>query len=124
MKLDYLSEGSADCPLVRIYDFDEEEAAKFKSLVDNLTRDPGLIVEIHKAPGVEPVDGCQLTLKSGVGDVGLVQTGSSAFECILTAEGWANIAFLVEPFCSLCTGYQWLLNKGEIQLLFSCNGQW
>jgi hypothetical protein len=120
MKFEYLSEGSADCPLVRIYDFDEEDAAQFKSLVNKVARNPGLVVEIHKAPGVEPVDGCQLTLTSGVRDIGLVETGSSTFNCVLTTEGWDNIAFFVEPFCSICTGYQWLINE----LLFSCDGQW
>jgi hypothetical protein len=46
MKLDFIPEGSSDCPLVRLYDFDRKEAADFKSLLEQL-RDGRKEIKVH-----------------------------------------------------------------------------
>ena len=77
--------------------------------------------------GVEAVQGCQLNLRLGSRDRGIEQTSPKAFECVLTSEGWAEVADLTEPFCE--TGdigehYQWLNEDGRVSLLLSPTGRW
>ena len=125
MKLGYIPDKTEKTPLVRLYDFDAREAAEFRSLLEQLRDHRSAEIKLHEQANVEPIDNCQLTLKTGSRDLGVVQSGPSAFECILTIEGWDDMAFLIEPFCDpACRGYQWLDERGKISLLFSRDGQW
>lgn len=127
MKLEYIAEGSPDCPLIRIYDFDLREAADFKSLLEELRDDPGKVVKIHELPNVESVNNCRFTFKSALRDLGITLTGPLEFECTLTSEAWDDLVLWVEPFCNSSQGaYQWLDTRGrrKFNLLFSRNGQW
>jgi hypothetical protein len=125
MKLDYIPDGAEHCPLVRLYDFNGKEAAEFRSLLKEARDDRSADIKVHEQIDVEPMNDCQLTLKTGARNLGIVQTGPSAFDCILKTEAWDDMASLVEPFCSpACQGYQWLDERGRISLLFSRNGQW
>ena len=67
-----------------------------------------------------------LYLRLGSHDLGVVQTGPLSFECVLTKEGWSEVADLMEPFCEPenMKGYQWLNEDGEVSLLLSPDGLW
>ena len=79
-------------------------------------------------PGVESASGCQLQLSLGEKDLGVVEKHKNTFDCILTEEGWKDVAFLLEPFCQQekQSGYQWLCEESPISLLISAypNGAW
>lgn len=77
--------------------------------------------------GIEGVQGCQLDLRGGSRDRGIEETGPKAFECVLTPEGWAEVADLTKPFCEtrdIGEHYQWLNEDGEVALLLSPTGRW
>ena len=126
MKLEYLSGGSPDCPLIRMYEFTPNEAIDLKAIFDCLAN--GAIIEcaLHEQKGVEPVAGCQLNLRVGSRDRGIHQLGPLAFECMLTTEGWFEVADLAEPFCKNTNkgSFQWLNADGPISLLLSPSGKW
>jgi hypothetical protein len=126
MKLQFLADGSPDCPLIRLYDFQAAESVRLKTLFERLANGSLGYVSLHQQPGIEPIDGCQLNLHVGKRDTGIVQTAGSFFECSLSPERWSDVAALAEPFCEAArpNSYQWLNEDGEISLLLSPDGKW
>lgn len=123
MKLEFLSDGSPDCPLIRLYAFTSAEARELHDIVLELATG-GAAAEVHRLPFVEPIDNCRLTLQVTPWDQGLVRrTESSEFTCGLTTDTWDNVASLVEPFVEGSRGFQWLAG-GEAALLLSSSGRW
>src|SRR5262245_60334050 len=117
MKLDYLKEGSADCPLVRLYEFDRSEARRLHQTFERMADGK---MERLDLDGVQSVDGTQITLVRSAQDSGVIETSSQRFEVVLSAEGWRQAADLVEPFCDGGFGYQWLTPQTNgIQWLLS-----
>ena len=126
MKLEFLESGSPDCPLIRLYGFDNPAAVRLMALFRALADGSQPHLRLHEQLGVEASRGCQLDLRLGSRDLGVEQT-SATFECVLTAEGWAEVADLTEPFCEVGdTGehYQWLNEDGKVTLLLSPTGRW
>ena len=126
MKLQFLPDGSRDCPLIRLYDFDQEEVLRLKESFDHLADGSATSVLLHEQAGVEPIDRCQLILRTGKRDAGVVQSGASTFECTLSPERWSDVAALAESICAAVrqNTYQWLNEDGEISLLLSRDGRW
>jgi hypothetical protein len=126
MKLEFLADGSPDCPLIRLYGFDRAGAVQLREIFKCLAAGARQSVPIHQESGMEPIEGCRLDLRLGKSDVGIVQSAHLRFECILTAEAWSDMAFLVDPFCESeeMPGYQWLNESGKTSLLLSRDGKW
>ena len=126
MKLEFLGDGSPDCPLIRIYAFEQPAVLKLRDLVNSLAAATKTSVPLDKQPWIEPVGGCELELCLAKRDRGIIQAGPSRFECVLSHEGWLEIAGLLEPFCESndLNAYQWLSGEGKISLLLSSSGSW
>jgi hypothetical protein len=126
MKLQFLPDGSPDCPLIRLYDFEAADVVRLKELFDSLAAGSRTDISLHEQKGIEPVGGCQLKLRVGKRDTGIVQKGPFTFECDLTPARWADVASLTEPFgeAAEANTYQWLNEDGQISLLLSPNGTW
>jgi hypothetical protein len=127
MRLEYIADGSPDCPLIRLYDFTPAEAGELHSSVSRLACEGVERIEVHALPFVEPVDGCELTLVRTSWDQAVVRVGSTVFECGFTGGTWENVAGLFEPFAEAQPGprFQWLADSpGEAALLLSTSGQW
>ncbi|MGO9097170.1 MAG: hypothetical protein ACLQGV_18350 [Bryobacteraceae bacterium] len=126
MKLEFLDNGSLDCPLVRLYAFDSTEAVRLREVFRSLSDGACESFDLHNDPSVEAIDGCQLILQLRQKDLGIIRRGRSTFNCAFSAETWRNIAALVEPFCESATHghYQWLTEKGDASLLLSPDGGW
>jgi hypothetical protein len=126
MKLEFLAEGSPDCPLIRLYDFLAADAQRLKELFDCLATGSRTNISLHRQPGIEPVDGCQLNLRVDNRNAGIVQKGPFVFECNLTQARWSDIASLTESFCEVArpNTHQWLNEDGRVSLLLSPDGRW
>ena len=127
MKVEYLSEGSPECPLIRLYDFDSVTVARLNTLIMRLADGVSDTVAVHEVPDIEPVDGCQLFLQAGTRSQGVTKLSSeNAFQCTQTRLDWNNVAELVKPFCESgqLKGFQWLDDNGDISLLLSHDGHW
>jgi hypothetical protein len=125
MKLEFLSEGSPDCPLIRLYSFTRPEAVRLKQIAVQLSTGELREIALQGEPGIDPVCGCQLLLRRGKRDQGIIQLAPLRFECALSDKGWLDVSFLLEPFCETdTTGFQWLIDNGTISLLISVKGTW
>jgi hypothetical protein len=66
MKLDLVPDGDDARPLVRIWGFVPAEARWLHEAVTRLASGQSESVKVHSLPGVEPIDGCRLTLKASM----------------------------------------------------------
>jgi hypothetical protein len=98
VKLEFLAEGSRDCPPIRLYAFDYTAVLKLNDLISAFATGASTQVSVHKQPWIEPVGGCELELLVGQRDVGISQTGPLRFGCTLIHDGWGDMVGLLEPF--------------------------
>jgi hypothetical protein len=124
VKLEYIAEGSKDRPLIRLYSFDQQELLRLREAVEALSKETVQSTSLHEQQGIEPVDSCELILRSGARDLGVLQTGPAKFECVLTPDTWGGVKELIDPFVESSGGYQWLSEQGKISLLLSKSGSW
>lgn len=127
MRLEYLPDGSVDCPLIRLYDFDVSAAMSLLRLVTGLADGSITTIALHEVREIRSVDECRLTLIAGKSDEGVIRLArANQFECVLTRTSWGYVAGLIEPFCTTGTSdrFQWLDQTSDISLLLSPAGLW
>jgi hypothetical protein len=126
MKIEYLADGSADCPMIRIYGGQSAAFLNLLRVFEQLACGVVKVVAIHDLPGFEAVNGCVLTAKAGTRDAGVRMLGAdNRFKWVLTPETWDNVAGLTEPFCKSAGGFQWLNGVvSDVAVLISGDGSW
>lgn len=127
MKMGYLAAGSPDCPLVRLYDFTQEDVVQLCRLFASLASVAVESAALHEQPFIQPLDGLRVTLRVAKRDQGLVQTDAKSFDCLLTQEGWEDQRDWALPFGGeSCGDFTWLLFDvpGGARLLLSRDGRW
>lgn len=125
MKLEFLAGGTPNCPLLRLFSFTSEGARDQRNLLYDLSSGTVKRLSLHKQPGIQSIDHCELDLCLGQKDKGVRQVSAATFECVLAPLSWDNMAGLVEPFCQAnSTGYQWLCEKSGIKPLLTHDGRW
>ena len=104
MKIDFLKDGSPDCPLIRIYGDERGTVSRLIHVFRELSSGAVQRAELHKLSGIEPVGGCTVTLVAHGRDEGVRQLGYGAdFEWRLTPSSWEVVADLTEPFKEFVT---------------------
>ncbi len=128
MRLEYPANGSPDCPLIRLDDFQPSEAAALLAAIGTLAASSSERIEVHRFPFAESVGGCELALTRRLRDFAIVRgSHHNQFERGFTAETWDHVAGLLEPFSQGAGGFQWLAGApGETALLLSATatGEW
>lgn len=127
MKIEFLENGSDDCPLIRIYGNVPAVCQRLKEVFEQLA--DGIVCEVSLTdlPGIEPLGDCCLIAQAGRRDRGIVRKGSNDFRWVLTPGSWDNVAGLIEPFSQRqAGGYQWLdqVPASEARVLVSTSGDW
>jgi hypothetical protein len=110
--------------LIRLFDFDSNEAYKFQMTIKALIEEESK-VNLSVMSYIKSVN-CSLTLTVSHEDVGIVQTEKSLFECRLTKNAYREMVQLIQPFVDReSDGYQWLCDTlSDIDFLFSPGGTW
>jgi hypothetical protein len=126
MRLEYLANGSPDCPLIRLYDFTRDEARSLRRIFYSLANGTLKSVALEQESFVVPLGECQLVLAAQGQDAGICANGPTSFECRLTEFAWDTVAGLTDPFCDseMAGGHQWLTTAGQVGLLISRDGKW
>lgn len=125
MKVEFLREGSEDCPLVRLSEFTPDEIGAFRDACRKL-HDGGIDrFDLFAQPWIRGVSDFRLWLGIATWDRGLVEQADGTFGWLLRRETWDNVEGLIEPFQrSYSGGNQWLDQSGETALLLSNDGTW
>ena len=133
MKLEFLDDisdggrftGVVTDQLVRLFDFDRNQAAMFRQAIHQTIIEKGQSLDLSKLGFVETIN-CQLTLQLSDNSRGITSPDQYNFICSLTIHDYANMIYLLEPFCMTdSSGYQWLYDiDTPIEFLFSPDGTW
>ena len=124
MKLEYLHEGSSDCPLIRIYKFQTKEIEKLHGMISDLAKGKKHSVVLDDLSFINPIEGCSLIFLVSKKDEGIALSKDLKFRCLLTSDSWMRVAELLTTFKGDLNGYQWLDETGVVSLLLSSNGKW
>jgi hypothetical protein len=73
MEIDFLKEGSADCPLLLIYGTNPQEFSSLAEAIKELARAEGNERAVHAIPNFLGASNCKLSIVSGSKDEGLRQ---------------------------------------------------
>lgn len=124
MKLEFLdSINEYGDHIVKLYNFDKEEALKFQQAIQETIIDAHKPLDLNTLNFIEPVN-CKLILHISDTDEGIFSIDNKTFFCDLTVEGYKEIVRLVEPYCNKNTrSFQMLYDLDtEIDFLFSPSG--
>lgn len=126
MELDYIDNiNEYGESLVRLYNFNKEEAILFRDLVKEVVVENNIRLDLSKIPFIKARN-CNLILGHFKTDEGILSSDHQTFYCALTKEGYISMLDLLESFCTKETkGYQFLYDiDNPIDFLFSPAGTW
>jgi hypothetical protein len=134
MRIEFLEEGSEDCPLIRIFGTDQAEFGALLGTFTKLSGALGQSSDLHRLPNFQ--SDCLLTAISTSEDRGVERTDTKSFVWSLTPAKWLVVEGLTEPFSetSLRDAHQWLsgrearfgLNTSGVSVVLSssADGRW
>ena len=126
MKLDFIDNiNEFGENVVRLYDFDKEDAIKLRDLIINTVVERKQRLDLSKIDFIESRN-CNLILGLFKTDEGILSSDNETFYCALTIDNYLNMLQLMEPFCLNNTkGYQYLYDiDNPTDFLFSPAGTW
>ena len=120
MELDYIENfNGLEENIVRLYNFNKAEAIQFRDLLHETIIAKKQKLDLSQ---VDFVNTSNYNLIFGLfkSDEGILTKDNETFFCILTLEGFTNMARLLEPFCKKeSKGYQYLYDiDNPTDLLF------
>mgnify|MGYP000430436968 CR=1 FL=1 len=121
MEVDYIENVNGhNEDIVRLYNFDKDEAIKFRALLIDIVIKKKQKLELAQVDFIAPRN-CNLIFGLFKSDEGILTKDNKTFFCILTLEGFKNMVELIEPFCKKdLRSYRYLYDiDNPIELLFS-----
>jgi len=107
LKVEYLADGSPDCPLVRFYGIESEGFAHLHKLAEALSGEAELRVDLAQDPAFELINMERFILSNEASSG--AQATTEGFEWRLERYDWETVALLLEPLIdSDLPGFQWL----------------
>jgi hypothetical protein len=133
--LDFLEEGSPDCPLIRIYGRDQDDYRRLVRAIASIAAGTVKRVSVPELPGFRADPNFELTLTARAMDQGVSRFHQSQhFVWALTSPKWHIVEGLAKPLGDRdsANAYQWLagpearygLDVGPISVLLSKDGRW
>lgn len=99
MEVDYIENfNGLDENLVRLYNFDQKEANKFRELLEETVINKKQKLNLAEVDFIEARN-CNLIFGLFKSDEGILTKDNETFFCILTLESFKNMVKLIEPFC-------------------------
>jgi len=127
LKLQFLPDGSQDCPLICISGADLTAFKLLRDAIEQLSNGTIRETSIDRFPGIVAVEDCRVSAIATTWDQGVIKLGeTNTFEWRLTPDTWDNVAGLLEPFCrdNSRPGFQWLESAGDVRVLATSTGEW
>lgn len=125
MKVEFLAEGSPDCPLIRLYDYHSGELERLSAACRELVEGRRNEFLLHEQEWVESIGGCRFTWRSALRDVGVrLPAAGDHFVLEFSDEAWREVEDKLRPLQDGSGGFQWLTNEGDVEVLISLGGGW
>lgn len=132
MKIEFLPDGSPDCPLIRIYGTSCDEFRELFTRMQEIAEGTRDRLDIHAITWFQPIRGTSLTLTIAANES--LHGHASKFEWKLSRDRCSELASLIEPFTGPgASGFQWLCggrspypSPSNVAVLISCSadGSW
>ena len=126
MQLDYIENiNTYGDNIVRLYDFDRAQAAKFQKILILSIIKKKKQLELSTIDFIESRN-CSLTLRISDEDFGIITTDNKIFFCDMTIKSYKQMVTLIEPFCKKETkSHRFLYDVDSLtDFLFSPAGTW
>jgi hypothetical protein len=128
MRIEFVPDGSHDCPAVLFYGCPSAGAEAlintFRLLAEGLETE----VPLHEVPDLYPVGDIQVFATNASGRAGFQQLSPPAFRWRKDREGWLEAAELARPVAhsdpSEGTRFQYLERNGRVNVIFSAERGW
>ncbi len=136
MKVEYLHEGTKECPLIRIFGGLPDEYKALYDAIGQLANGDEETVSLKSLHGFEAENNCNIKLIRSPKDIGLnALNNNNCYEWSLCIKSWSVVYDLISPFTNKnnrLSSYQWLSGKeayfpllnGNVSLLISLDGSW
>lgn len=120
MEVDYIDNVNGfDEHVVRLYNFNKEEATKFSALIKETVIEKKQRLDVSEIDFIEARN-CNLIFGLFKSDEGILTKDKQTFFCVLTLAGFENMLQLIAPYCQKETrSYQYLYDiDNPTELLF------
>jgi hypothetical protein len=127
VNIDYLENGSDDCPIIRVYGNEPDSVRLLMKCIADMVNGEIKSKCLNDIKGFKSINGCRFDIELSSLQKGVIQLSSNNFICQLSKDGWQEAYELLEPLSEDSkTGYQWINESSEISFLVSryANGQW
>ena len=125
IQLEYLHDGSEDCPLIRLFGYEGSDVLSLRDLCLALAAGRVAEAALDQSEFVCALEGCRLVLRAGRSNRGVrTPKPGEPFVMECSDEGWLEVAEQVASFVDCSGGHQWLTEEGDINVLISRNGLW
>ena len=127
MKIEFLADGSQDCPLILIHGQGIIVVRRLAEVLHRLADGAVCRADLHGTAGLVAPGGIRLTASVSRWDVGVVEVSPASFEWQLTEGSWDNVAGLLEPFCRGPVEehrHQYIEQAGDIAVIVSTDRSW
>lgn len=126
MKIEFLADGAADCPLIRMYDYRTDEIKMLCQVCRDLAEGRTREFALHDQPWVEPLAGCRFSWRANEKNVGVKRPShGSEFVLLYNDEAWREVEAKLQEFTGEYSGgYNWLTHQGDVNVLISRDGGW
>jgi hypothetical protein len=126
MKLEFLAEGSAECPLIRLFEFEPHEVTALRQACSDLAEGRLIEFAVSDQSWAQPINSCRFIWRASKKDIGVrlpTPDQPSVLEC--SKEAWREIkgklSQFIEPHPD---AFNWLSTEGDVKVLISTDGKW
>jgi hypothetical protein len=127
MKIEYIPDGSKECPLILIHGPDVNAIISLRQACLNLANGKAEFFVVHDLPGIEREASCKLLAYVGRRDLGVLRMPEPGpFRWEVTATSWLNVEGLLEPFCRAQSKHrhQYLDDSSGMPVIISTDRSW
>jgi len=125
VRIELIPDGSPDCPLIRLFDYRDNELELLQIACRELANGQRAEFALHEQTWVEPQDGLRFTWKASAQDVGVeLPALGDPFVLEFSDEAWREVDDKISRLMPAQTGFNWLTNEGEVKVLLSRDGKW
>jgi len=125
MKVEFLAEGSAECPLIRLFDLQPGDLERLCQACADLAEGQANEFQLHAQPWVEAIRECRFTWRSSAKDLGVqLPAPGEPFVLWFSDEAWREVQDKLLMFAGGSNGFNWLTNEGDVNVLISPDGAW
>lgn len=125
MKFEFLGEARDPGPLIRLYGYESDEVNLLRLACLELADGRTTQFALHEQPWCKAIGGCQLIWQVSATDVG-IRFAPPGEPLVLqySKEAWLEVEEKLRPFCERSSGFNWLTDEGDVDLLISWGGGW